>query len=67
MLTQFFVTLPADVQRAKESLLSQKPVTITGLTPSGAVKVFTGPVQAVEEREDGPDHKRWSVTIHDPA
>jgi hypothetical protein len=59
-VSQFYVTDKESVDRARESVVSRKPVTMSG-TIQDKVGFFTGPVQSVEEVSPG----KWRITILD--
>jgi hypothetical protein len=59
-MSQFYVTDKQSADRARESVVSGKPVTMSG-TIHDKVGFFTGPVQSVEELSPG----KWRITIRD--
>jgi hypothetical protein len=46
-MTQFYVQL-IDEHRCLDAVITQEPITITGVTFNGTVRVFTGVVRTVE-------------------
>ena len=50
-MAQFYITTidpTTDVETCRRSLKDRAPITITAMTPTGEIRVFTGVVQSIE-------------------
>jgi hypothetical protein len=64
-MTFFYVSddLETDIRRCIQSWERQDPITITGVTPEGQIKGFTGTVQTIERDACRAAGKQWRVMI----
>ena len=66
-MAQIFVSAMGDedFKRCQESCVGHKLITITGQTPGGELKVYTGIVKSIEDLGADAEGGRWRVTIEE--
>ena len=64
-VSQFYINSEKDMQQCRESIVSRRAITISGLTGQGKVSTFSGFVQSIEDGHSiYPDYP-WRVTMLD--
>ena len=66
-MAQIFISAVGDedLKRCNESCVGRKLITITGQTPGGALKVYTGIVKTIEDLGPEAEGGRWRITIEE--
>ena len=65
-MSQFYIDNQKDLRRCHQSMETQWPLLITGMTIDGHLKTFRGIVQSIDEIGDREDGIHFRITLRDP-